>query len=226
MKSLFALSLVLVAVTLVGADLTTKSGEVYRDFSVLKVTYRGVVISSMDGLVEIPYTDLPDGFREKYVGELERIAKQKEDAALDRQRGGNAEPVAAVRDKLQKAKNTEKPITVYGKDGRRYENCRIQRIGARGLTLKINGMSVYIPFRWVRNLLDGVLTVPLFAGHSLSEEHISSNFQEERVPPTFSEPIHSSRVTAEPIAPTTYTGPRGGNYYYNKNGRKTYVRKR
>ena len=96
MKPLFTLFLVFASAVLIGADLTTKSGEFYRDFSVIKVTHHGVMITSADGLVTIPLSDLPDDMRKKYAADVERLRKEYDKKALARRRH-NAEKAALRR---------------------------------------------------------------------------------------------------------------------------------
>ena len=223
MKKLFLLLCLAGTVMLIGEDLTTKSGKVYKEYSVVGVSPQSVTVAFVEGTANIPLSDLPDDLRKKYSVEAakrQEALRKQADAALDRRRGKNAEPVAALRKKLQEARNEERLITVRGKYGVKYKRYGIQRIGARGLTLKINGVSVYIPFLWIKNMIDGVLDVPIFAGNSLSEveEHTKSGSPET----TAVSP--ASAASSDPS--TIYTGSRGGQFYYNRSGRKTYVRKR
>ena len=87
-----------------------------------------------------------------------------EDADPDAPRRNDAEPIDILRYKLQEIKNRGKTITFCGKDGKRRELCRILRIEANGLTIRISGSNVYIPYKRVLGLLDGVLSAPTFAG--------------------------------------------------------------
>ena len=83
MKRIFFSSLVLAAGVLMGADLTTKSGKVYKDYSVIGATSRGVTVAYAEGAVSIPLADLPDALREKYSGEVAKkkaAAQKKADA--------------------------------------------------------------------------------------------------------------------------------------------------
>lgn len=205
---------ILTAEMLAGADLTTKSGKVYRDYSVTDVTQLGVTVIFADGAAAIPLPELPDDLREKYSTEWTRkqmIARQRADALLDKERGKEAEPVAAIRSKLQSAQKQAKTITVCGKDGRRYEKCRIQHVAPDGVTLKIDGVPTHIPFRKIVILSDGELSAPTFLANP-PEVPVRGPHGASKTPP------------ASP-PPKTYIGPRGGVYYYNQNGRKVYLRK-
>ena len=205
MKRILVFSLVFASAILIAADLTTKSGTVYANYRIVGVTDDGVSVSFRGGIVKVPIDDLPDDLRKKYYpGE----GREQE-----------------VRNQLEKAKSTEKTITFSGKDGKRYENCRIQRIGASGLTLKINGTSVYIPFRWIKNLTNGVLAAPSFAVN-LPRTSYARETSPVSEPSGVSEGTDTSHSLRNTTVNTTYTGPRGGTYYYNSKGRKTYVRKR
>ena len=83
MKTLSAFFLVMAVGVLAAADLTTKSGDVYKDFSIIKVYRSGVVVSCAEGIVSVPLSDLPDDLREKYAPQVEEFRKkrEKEDAA-------------------------------------------------------------------------------------------------------------------------------------------------
>ena len=237
MKKIHFLFLFLMTLGMFGDDLTTISGKEYKNYSVKGVSEKGIMVSHSSGVATVPLSDLPDDLRKKYTEEVARIQAAAEseqivaDSILDKQRGNNAEPVSKIREKLQKVKNSDQTITVHDKDGRKHENCRIQRIGASGLTLKINGTSVYIPFRWIKKLTNGVLAAPSFAvnlpqtqsareNSSVSE---SSDSAEGTVTSNSSHKVYSSQSTT---VNATYTGPRGGTYYYNSKGNKTYVRRR
>lgn len=83
MKILFAALSVLAAGVLVGADLTTKSGKVYNDYTITGVTSRGVSVEYAAGLATVPLSELPDDLREKYsaeVAEKKAVAQKKADA--------------------------------------------------------------------------------------------------------------------------------------------------
>ena len=83
MKRIFFSSLVFAAGVLMGADLTTKSGKVYKDYSVIGVTSRGVTVAYADGATSVPLSDLPDDLREKYSAEVAKkkaTAKKQADA--------------------------------------------------------------------------------------------------------------------------------------------------
>ena len=220
-----------------GGDLTTTSGKVYKNYTVKGVSEKGIMISHSSGAATVPLAELPVDLREKYsegVAEMQAAAKREQvvtDSILDKQRGNDAEPVSKIREKLQRSRDTDQTITIHGKDGKRYKNCRIQRIGTSGLTLKINGTSVYIPFRWIKHMANGVLAAPSFAENlpqpgsvretvPASGPSVSADETAASDPPRES---FSSRRTTENVV---YTGPRGGKYYYNSKGKKTYVRRK
>lgn len=69
--ALFALSLIAGA-----ADLTTKSGNVYKNYDVDRATPYGVAIFHDGGSATVPYADLPDELRKKY-SEEEKQADEK-----------------------------------------------------------------------------------------------------------------------------------------------------
>lgn len=82
--ALFALSLVSGA-----ADLTTKSGKVYKNYDIDRATPYGVAIFHDSGSATVPYADLPDELRKKYseeekqaAGEVKRLREvARKDAA-------------------------------------------------------------------------------------------------------------------------------------------------
>ena len=82
MKS-FCLLFGLLILTAQAADLTTKSGVVYRDVKILKPNAKGLKILHKYGGKTIPYPDLPDELREKYRDEENRLkelaAKRKKE---------------------------------------------------------------------------------------------------------------------------------------------------
>mgnify|MGYP001074257238 CR=1 FL=1 len=67
--ALFALSLIAGA-----ADLTTKSGKVYKNYDVDRATPYGVAIFHDGGSATVPYADLPDELRKKYSEEEKQAA--------------------------------------------------------------------------------------------------------------------------------------------------------
>lgn len=83
MKTLFFSSLMLVAFVLVGEDLITKSGKVYKNYSITGVTHRGVTVEFPDGIANVPLSELPEDLREKYASKVAKkktSAKKKADA--------------------------------------------------------------------------------------------------------------------------------------------------
>lgn len=174
-------------------------------------------------------------------------AWESEDADPDAPRRNDAEPIDLLRYKLQEIKNRGKTITFCGKDGKRRELCRVQRIGANGLTIRINKTTVYIPYKRVLRLLDGVLSAPSFAW-------IPKKFQEEQetpaeteladIPRAFSiprpQPLPDPGLPDETVFPRRTgisaadhtsgsaddTGPRVGIFFYKRRGHNDRVWKR
>ena len=215
MKPLVLLLFLLSAGTLVGADLITKSGKVYKECSIVGVTDKGVTVEFATGVANVPLPELPDDLRAKYSAEWERkqaIAQQRADAALDRERGKAAEPVAAIRTKLQQFQKAGKPLVLLGKDGKKIENCRIHYVAPGGVTIKLDGVPVHLPFREIATFAEGELSAPAFVPKAAAE-------------PTRRERSETGDGKADTAPPRTIlTGPRGGKYYINKNGRKTYLK--
>ena len=238
MRKLPLLILALLYGKVIGADLTTVSGQKYENYSVNRVYENGITIFHASGAANIPLSELPDDLRQKYSSEIERIQaesrqKQKQaDAILDNQRGSTAESVFQIREKLKKAATADRTITVHDKNGKKHQNCRIQRIGASGLTLWINGTSVYIPFRRVKNMTNGILSAPGFAVNLPNTQTERKTAPIAEVSDTESKPAAPSPSPRPSPSQTTasgktiYTGPRGGKYYYNSKGNKTYVRRK
>jgi len=172
---------------------------------------------------------------------------ESEDADPDAPRRSDAEPVDVLRYKLQEIKNRGKTITFCGKDGKRRELCRIQRISANGLTIWINGANVYIPYRRVLRLLDGVLSAPTFAwvpkkareeeeetpGETVNADIARTSSvpgrqspPEPELPPEIAFPRRTDVSAADRTSGAADdTRPRG-IYFYNKRGRNAFVWKR
>ncbi len=65
------------ATTCYSEDLTTKSGKVYKEFFVDKVSARGLNIIHDEGLCTVPFEELPNDLREKYSGQEKKIAVEE-----------------------------------------------------------------------------------------------------------------------------------------------------
>ena len=60
----------------IAADLTTKDGNTYADYTVIKVSARGVHITHADGMATIPFAKLPDDVCSKYAEQERKFAKE------------------------------------------------------------------------------------------------------------------------------------------------------
>lgn len=76
MKTSVLLSVAFASAVVIGADLTTKSGTVYKDYSIIEVTHRGVTVEHADGLANVPLDELPEDMKSTYAPQVE-TAKQK-----------------------------------------------------------------------------------------------------------------------------------------------------
>ena len=120
MKTLLFSSLMLAALVLVGEDLTTKSGKVYKNYSISGVTRRGVNVEFADGIANVPLSELPDDLREKYAPEVEKkkvAAKKKADA---RKRAAGLKKITLDLDGTVKCFNVTKTGLIATHDS--YEN--------------------------------------------------------------------------------------------------------
>ena len=64
------LSMLLAVFAAPGADLKTKSGRIFRNYSIKKGNYTGIYIAHGSSLVFIPIADLPDEIAERYAADL------------------------------------------------------------------------------------------------------------------------------------------------------------
>ena len=230
MKRLFLLLLVSESVFLIGDDRPAAEGSTVR----VKASF-----SSASAAVSPPE---PPEARDPADG-----MPEPEEADPDAPRRNDAEPIDILRYKLQEIKNRGKTITFCGKDGKRRELCRIQRISANGLTIKINRTTVYVPYKKILRLLDGVLTAPSFAWipkKTREEQETPDEAEYADVPRTFSVPrpqlppdpglpdeIAFPRRTGISAADHTSgsaddSSPREGIFFYNRRGHSARVWKR
>jgi len=91
MKTLFMIFFLFV-VSLYAGDLTTKSGNIYKNYDIHKVASYGLEIFHDEGITTVPFADLPDDIRTQYAElekkiieqEKKRLEKQKKDFALQK----------------------------------------------------------------------------------------------------------------------------------------------
>ena len=86
MKRFFAVFLALASMLLSGDDLSTASGKVYKDYRIIGVNARGVMISFSNGAATIPLSELPNDLREKYSAEVAKKQATAQKRAVEQQR--------------------------------------------------------------------------------------------------------------------------------------------
>lgn len=84
--TLIILALILTAVfNIYSDDLVTKSGKVYKNFKIVKVTHLGVTVSHSYGMKNIPLSELPDDLAAEY-GNQYKAKKDRFDAEAKKNR--------------------------------------------------------------------------------------------------------------------------------------------
>ena len=84
--TLIILTLILTAVfNIYSDDLVTKSGKVYKNYKIVKVTHLGVTVSHSYGMKNIPLSDLPDDLAAEY-GSQYKAKKDRFDAEAKKNR--------------------------------------------------------------------------------------------------------------------------------------------
>ena len=68
------------------ADLTTKDGKTYKEYSVYKVSKRGIQIMHAEGECTVPFDQLPDDVREKYRSQEEKFTAEQNQRKMQRER--------------------------------------------------------------------------------------------------------------------------------------------
>lgn len=76
MKISIVLSLLAFSLAMSAADLTTASGDVYKDYNIINTNTSGGVISYSGGVVTIPLKELPKDLQEKYAPKV-KMAQEK-----------------------------------------------------------------------------------------------------------------------------------------------------
>lgn len=76
MKLCYAALAILFVICIYADDLATKSGTIYKNYTIDKATPYGLSIFHDDGGATVPYADLPDDIRAKYR-EAEKMLRQK-----------------------------------------------------------------------------------------------------------------------------------------------------
>jgi len=129
MKRTLVMALIAIATAAYADDLTTKTGKIYSNYQISKVTANGLQIMHNAGITTIPFADLPDDLRKKYAAkEKKLIAQQK---AL-RQKAEDDKLLISVEENFfypKVAKTIEQGILSYDQE---HNNVWVLIVGIKG----------------------------------------------------------------------------------------------
>lgn len=120
MKSYCIALLAALTVCVGAADLTTKSGVTYKNYSIEGTSTSGLVIFHELGGATVPYAELPDDLRAEYKADEEKAAialkaQEEQRKKLEEQRQAEAKRQAELRKQWKKKKAEEERLNAQQK---------------------------------------------------------------------------------------------------------------
>lgn len=192
-------------------DLVLKSGKIYKNFRFYKVDASGLAVTHEYGAATIPFSDLPDSLREKYSEQEKKFEAEKQARAEARRKQRETETHKPETNAIP-AEEPKKPLSKTETAGIA-EKKYWQTAG----TKKVHNASC----RYYRKSsgemvsgLNGGTNCKICGGTG------SGPFERQTTPA-------KSNETPGYTGPNTiHVGPRGGRYYINSHGKKTYIRRK
>lgn len=178
-------------------DLVLKSGKVYRNFQVHKAVSSGLAITHDDGVATVPYAELPDALRGKYLPPAQAAAPASSATS------GAAAPAPA-------APAPAAPVYWQSAGSKKVHNssCRYYRRSSGEMVSGLNGGT----------------DCKLCGGTKASGAAAPAPAPAAGTPSAAPAPAAGLGDAAAPKE--IKVGPRGGRYYIDSQGKKVYIRKK
>jgi hypothetical protein len=145
MRFLFSfLLLALFAFSGMAENLTTKSGEIYKDYTVRKCKPDGLAIMHATGFTTVPYDELPDAVFKKYAAEIKKIEARAEKIKAQAEKRKRA---------LEKAKQQSEMLKKISLSGVKVEV--IQVLNKSAVLGEAGDIIIYVQDIDTKNIVDG-----------------------------------------------------------------------